>query len=46
MGRVVRQHALHGAKNFTIATDNLLAGMYVLRVQYASGTVARRIAVK
>ena len=46
LGRVVRQQALHGAGQFTVATDNLPAGVYILRVQYASGTVARRVAVE
>jgi uncharacterized delta-60 repeat protein len=46
LGRVVRQQALHGAGTFTLATDNLPAGVYVLRVRYASGTVARRVAVE
>ena len=46
LGRVVRQRTLHGAETFTVATDHLPAGVYVLRVQYANGTVARRVAVE
>jgi uncharacterized delta-60 repeat protein len=46
LGRVVWQQTLRGAGEFTVATENLLAGVYVLRVQYASGMVARRVAVE
>lgn len=46
VGRVVRQQALRGAGEFTVATEGLPAGVYVLRVQYASSTVARRIAIE
>jgi uncharacterized delta-60 repeat protein len=46
LGRVVRQQTLRGAGEFTVATENLPAGVYVLRVQYASGLVARRVAVE
>lgn len=46
LGRVVQQQALHGAGEFTLATAGLPAGIYVLRVQYARGSVARRVAVE
>lgn len=46
LGRVVRQQALRGAGEFTLATENLPAGVYVLRVQSASGIVARRVVIE
>lgn len=46
LGRVVQRQALHGAETFTLATGHLPAGVYVLRVHYPSGTVARRVAVE
>ena len=46
LGRVVRQQGLAGPGEFTIATAGLPAGVYVLRVRYAAGTVARQVAVE
>jgi len=46
LGRVVRQQALRGAGEFTVATDNLPAGVYVLRVQSTSSIVARRVVLE
>lgn len=46
VGRVVRQQVLRGAGEFTVVTEDLPGGVYVLRVQYASGTVARRVVIE
>jgi uncharacterized delta-60 repeat protein len=46
LGRVVRQQALRGAGEFTLATENLPAGVYMLRVQSTSGIVARRVVIE
>jgi uncharacterized delta-60 repeat protein len=46
LGRVVWQQELRGAGEFTLATENLPAGVYVLRVQSANGIVARRVVIE
>ena len=46
LGRRVRWQALGGAGEFTLATEGLPAGVYVLRVQYAEGSVSRQVAVE
>lgn len=46
LGRPVRQQALHGTAEATVAVDNLPAGQYLLRVNYAAGTVTRRVSVQ
>ncbi|MBD2720500.1 T9SS type A sorting domain-containing protein [Hymenobacter armeniacus] len=46
LGRTVRHQAAGSAPKQTMDLAGLPAGVYLLRVQYASGTVARRIAVE
>ena len=42
-GRAVRHLALTGAAPVTLPVETLPAGIYMLRVTYAEGTVLRRI---
>ena len=46
LGQVVRRQELRGVSEFSIATYGLPAGVYVLQIRYASGTVARRLTVE
>jgi uncharacterized delta-60 repeat protein len=46
LGRPVRRQALLGAAAATLAVDDLPAGTYLLRVNYAAGTVLRRVQVQ
>ena len=43
MGRAVRHLALTGAASVTLSIETLPAGIYMLRVTYAEGTVLRRV---
>ncbi|MBF9224326.1 T9SS type A sorting domain-containing protein [Hymenobacter sp. BT662] len=46
LGRTVRRQPATRAAEQTLDLETLPAGLYVLRVHYAAGTVARRIAVE
>ena len=46
LGRTVRRQAMSSAPEQTLSLESLPAGVYLLRVHYANGTVARRIAVE
>lgn len=46
LGRPMRWQPATAATEQTMPLDNLPAGMYLLRVRYAAGVVARRIAVQ
>ena len=43
VGRAVRHLALTGAASVTLPVETLPAGLYMLRVTYAEGTVLRRV---
>lgn len=46
LGRPVLHQSINGQENVTLNTAELLPGMYLLRVEYASGTVTRRVVVE
>ena len=46
LGRVVRHQNLSSTAPTNLAIENLPAGMYLLRVTYAEGTVTRRVQVQ
>lgn len=46
LGRSVRHLELKAGTSASLALDALPAGMYLLRVQYAEGTVSRRVQVQ
>jgi uncharacterized delta-60 repeat protein len=46
LGRPVRHESVVGSRPTTISVDTLPAGIYLLRVNYAEGTVTRRIQVQ
>lgn len=46
VGRSVRQQPITSAPEQTLSVANLPAGVYLLRVNYAAGTVTRRVAVQ
>ena len=46
LGRSVQQQALAGRQSTTLMLGELPAGMYLLRVTYAEGTVTRRVQVQ
>ena len=46
LGRPVRQQPATSAPEQTMSVANLPTGMYLLRVNYAAGTVTRRVAVQ
>lgn len=46
LGRPVRQQALRGAAEATVAVDDLPVGQYLLRVNYPGGSVTRRVSVQ
>ncbi|MGY3087211.1 putative delta-60 repeat protein [Hymenobacter sp. UYAg731] len=46
LGRTMRQQVLNGAAPVALPLETLRAGIYLLRVTYAEGTVTRRVQVQ